>query len=247
MRTTFLILIILLITNNSYAQFNRGVNKISDGLSWGQWDGLAIMQTKAFRDDRAHLKNSHRFVQGSPYYDRTFKKSEVNYYNEVIPQDIYLRYNANTDELEMSSYQHSGETDQMLLPDVNLSARIGTETFYYFNYFANNKKEEQLKGYFIVLLKDTAYSLYLKKTKVFRKAKVAKTSLERSFPARFEEKREYYFKKDNEVLIPIKATKSSLLKNFNKNKVKRILNKIPNSLEEQQFLMRFFKEINLAY
>lgn len=246
MRHFILFLLAFVFSFTSYAQFERGGEKISSGLNWGQWDGLAIAQSRQYKKDSDHLKNSHSFVQGSPYYDRTFKKSVVSFYDKVIPQDIYLRYNANTDELEMSSYQHTGETEQMLLPDVDLKAKIGSETFYYRPYFTNNKKNEELKGYFISLLEGSPYKLYLKKTKEFREAKVAKTSLERSFPARFEEKIQYYFQIGDQPLIPVKASKSSLSKQLDKKLVNKIVKKLPFSLEDEQFLVAFFKELNLS-
>lgn len=245
MRHFFLYSAAFLFSITTYAQFDRGGKKISDGLAWGQWDGLAILQTKQFKEDRENTKNSHTFVQGSPYYTRTFKKAVVSYFDEVIPQDIYLRYNANTDELEMSSYQHTGETDQMLLPDKDLKAKIGSEIFHYRSYYTNLKKDEELKGYFILLLEGSPYNLYLKKTKEFREAKIAKTSLERSFPARFEEKIQYYFQTGNELLIPVKATKSSLYKVFDKKIVNSIYKKLnPPTGDDNQFLIDFFNELN---
>lgn len=245
MRRFFLYSAAFLFSITTYAQFDRGGKKISDGLAWGQWDGLAILQTKQFKEDRDNTKNSHTFVQGSPYYTKTFKKAVVSYYEEVIPQDIYLRYNANTDELEMSSYQHTGETDQMLLPDKDLKAKIGSETYNYRSYYDNFKKKEVLKGYFILLLEGSPYNLYLKKTKEFREAKIAKTSLERSFPARFEEKIQYYFQTGNETLIPVKASKSSLYKVLDKKIVNSIFKKLTQSSgDEKQFLIHFFTELN---
>jgi hypothetical protein len=82
MRQIFTYSAAFLFTLTTYAQFDRGGEKISEGLAWGQWDGLAIAQTRRFQKDQEHLKNSHTFVQGSPYYDRTFKKAEVTYYDQ---------------------------------------------------------------------------------------------------------------------------------------------------------------------
>lgn len=247
MRQIFTYSAAFLFTLTTYAQFDRGGEKISEGLAWGQWDGLAIAQTRRFQKDQEHLKNSHTFIQGSPYYDRTFQKAEVTYYDKIIPQDIYLRYNANTDELEMSSYQHTGETEQMLLPDRELKAKIDGETFYYRPYYSNSKNTEVSNGYFIKLTEGHPYQLYLKKTKVFREAKVAKTSLERSFPARFEEKIEFYTQKDAGILTEIKASKSSLTKVIGKKIVAEIFKITPSyQMSDQEFLIRFFKELNTS-
>lgn len=247
MKKIVLVCFSVTVSTFSYGQFNRGGEKISEGLAWGQWDGLAIAQTRRFKKDQDHLQNSHTFVQGSPYYDRTFQKAEVTYYDKIIPQDIYLRYNANTDELEMSSYQHRGETDQMLLPDTELKATIGSETFYFRPYYSNTKNTNVANGYFIKLSEGHPYQLYLKKTKVFREAKVAKTSLERSFPARFEEKIEFYTQKDAGILTEIKASKSSLTKVIGKKIAAEIFKNTPsNQMSDQEFLIRFFKELNTS-
>jgi hypothetical protein len=66
--------------------------------------------------------------------------------------------------LEMSSYQHTGETEQMLLPDRELKAKIDGETFYYRPYYSNSKNTEVSNGYFIKLTEGSLSAL-LKKNK----------------------------------------------------------------------------------
>jgi hypothetical protein len=41
-------------------------------------------------------------IKGTPYFDKTFKTSEVNYFGKLLNEKIYLRYNAFSDEMEIS-------------------------------------------------------------------------------------------------------------------------------------------------
>ena len=41
-------------------------------------------------------------IKGSPYFDNKFKISEVNYFGTILNEKIYLRYNAFSDEMEIS-------------------------------------------------------------------------------------------------------------------------------------------------
>lgn len=233
-----------LLSTPMHAQFERGGEKISPGLAWGQWDGLAIAQTKQFRDDRKHLANSHSFVQGSPYYDRAFVKSEIDYYGEIVTKPVYLRYNANTDELEMSTYAHTGETEQMLMQDENVSATINNETYYYRSY--HKKESEVTKGYFIALSLGTNYELYKKIEKVFQEAKVAKTSLEKSFPARFVDKTAYYYResqsKNLQEIKPSKKTYKSMLNKADYAKFSKSLKGVDT---KEQELIALFNLLNI--
>ncbi len=227
-----------------YAQFERGGEKISPGLAWGQWDGLAIAQTKQFRDDRKYTADSHRFVQGSPYFDREFKKSEIDYYGEKVTKPVYLRYNANTDELEMSTYAHTGETEQMLMQDENVSATFNNETYYYRSYY--KKESEVTKGYFIALSLGTNYELYKKIEKVFQEAKVAKTSLEKSFPARFVDKTSFYYRDTKSKILqeikPSKKTYKSMLSKADYSKFSKSSKELDT---KEQELISLFSLLNI--
>jgi hypothetical protein len=71
--------------------------------------------------------------------------------------------------------------------------------------------------------------------------------LERSFPARFEEKIEFYTQKDAGILTEIKASKSSLTKVIGKKIVAEIFKNTPsNQISDQEFLIRFFKKLNTS-
>tara|TARA_A100001015_G_scaffold235437_1_gene267226 strand:+ start:283 stop:588 length:306 start_codon:yes stop_codon:yes gene_type:complete len=48
------------------------------------------------------LKSEVTNFKGNPYFESTFRKAKVFYFDKALKDEIYLRYNAANDELEMS-------------------------------------------------------------------------------------------------------------------------------------------------
>ncbi len=137
------------------------------------WISL-LLKLDDFKKTKITLRIHTHLFKEAPITIAHFKRQKSLITTKIIPQDIYLRYNANTDELEMSSYQHRGETDQMLLPDTELKATIGSETFYFRPYYSNTKNTTVANGYFIKLTEGHPYQLYFVQQKCFEKPKSLK-------------------------------------------------------------------------
>ena len=153
--------------------------------------------------------NSNRKIKGSEYFDETFKPANVNYFGKDLNQNIFLRYNAYSDEIEFTNNPKTQSSDKILMKNINISCKIEGEKYIYTDYIDEN--DFRKKGYLIELFSGKKYVLYEKKLKIFMEGSNAKTSLERSFPPRFVEKHKYFISKKNNTKMEIKLNKKSII------------------------------------
>ena len=187
-------------------------------------------------------------IKGSPYFNPKFKEATVIYFEKPLDEKVQLRYNAFSDELEMSLSPNPTESDQALIKNNNVFCELDGEVFKYLPLSGGNKKLAKV-GYVKEIYKGQRFSIYLRERKMYREAKKERTSLERSFPARFTDEYEWYFQKNNgplEFIKPNKKTFKALFKAdldhlniFLKTKKGDF-----KDLEYLQKLVRFLDEIN---
>ncbi|MEK9567182.1 MAG: hypothetical protein VW125_08740 [Flavobacteriaceae bacterium] len=155
-------------------------------------------------------------IKGSPYYDESFKLAEVEYFGKILEEKTYLRYNAFSDELEMVSNPQLKESETILIKNNKVACVIDGLSYRYLGYL--NEDEPPAVGYVIELFKGQKIALYERNEKIYMEATQARTSLERSFPARFVDKKRFYIAIDNGSLEEVKLSKKKILtslKNYN--------------------------------
>ena len=152
---------------------------------------------------------SNKKIKGSEYFNEKFKPADVKYFNKDLNQNIFLRYNAYSDELEFTNNPKTQSSDKILMKNVNISCQIEGEKYIYTDYIIEN--DSRKKGYLIELYSGKKYVLYEKKLKIFMEGSNAKTSLERSFPPRFVEKHKYFISKNNTTKMEVKLNKKSII------------------------------------
>ena len=152
---------------------------------------------------------SNKEIKGSEYFNEKFKPADVKYFNKNLNQNIFLRYNAYSDELEFTNNPKTQSSDKILMKNINISCQIGGEKYIYTDYIIEN--DSRKKGYLIELFSGKKYVLYEKKMKIFMEGSNAKTSLERSFPPRFVEKHKYFISKNNTTKMEVKLNKKSII------------------------------------
>jgi len=152
---------------------------------------------------------SNKEIKGSEYFNEKFKPADVKYFNKNLNQNIFLRYNAYSDELEFTNNPKTQSSDKILMKNINISCQIGGEKYIYTDYIIEN--DSRKKGYLIELFSGKKYVLYEKKLKIFMEGSNAKTSLERSFPPRFVEKHKYFISKNNTTKMEVKLNKKSII------------------------------------
>ena len=101
-------------------------------------------------------------------------------------------------------------------------------------------------GYLIVLSDGPRYKLYLQRKKVFMEASEARTSLERSLPARFNDEINYYFGVGEETPVPLNKSKRALIKVFKgeERAVKDYIKTSRNRLKTKEDLTAIFEHFN---
>ena len=152
---------------------------------------------------------SNKEIKGSEYFNEKFKPADVKYFNKDLNQNIFLRYNAYSDELEFTNNPKTQSSDKILMKNINISCQIEGEKYIYTDYIIEN--DSRKKGYLIELYSGKKYVLYEKKLKIFMEGSNAKTSLERSFPPRFIEKHKYFISKNNTTKMEVKLNKKSII------------------------------------
>lgn len=218
----------------SSAQSAAGYNGRSgapQGLAWGQTDAAAVdFFTNLTSTPKKVL--SAKDINGSPYFTEEFKLAKVFYGGRFEDgKEIYIRHNAYSDELEMATSPYQYASEQILLKTKEVFCELDGKVFKLLPYISKSSGAPEI-GYLQTVFDGEHFKVFLNQTKVFMKQQPARTSLERSFPARFVDNQTYYYSKDGETPKYLNVSKGTLKKLFlNKNSAKETL-KVKGSLEE---------------
>lgn len=203
-KAAFLAFVIIATTTLHAQQFKAG--------TYGQTDQFVtdfLRQVKSKDARSVKLGN----IKGSPYFNEDFIEGKVIYNNEPQDQVAFLRYNAFSDEIEMTPHQYQFKSDQAIVKNTSISCLIGDEKFIYLPY--KDKASEIVKmGYLIEMYKGKQFNVFFNKTKVYMDPVQARTGLERSFPARFVDDETYYYNIDGGTPQELKLYKSKLKEIF---------------------------------
>ena len=179
---------------------------------------------------------SNQKIKGTPYFEKTFKLAEVEYFGELITDKIYIRYNAYNDEMEIASSPMTKSSENILIKNNKVFCIIDGKTYRYLGFKEDN--QPPTVGYLEELFKGELFSFYERKFKVYMQATVARTSLERSFPARFVEKIQYYYSINNGEINQIKLSKKNIL-----NKLKQHSSSIKQFMEKNDSKLKSLKDV----
>lgn len=152
-------------------------------------------------------------IEGSVYYSEKFIPGNV-YYLDKVYGNYPMRYNAYSDEIEI---QRTGSNKmESIYKSTSLSCDIDNEKYVYTKYF--NQKGIIQEGYLIRLNSLQKYTLYQKKSKIYKEGKKAATSMHPSYPPKFEDKYDYFLATDNEFPACFKHSKKELTELFGQEK-----------------------------
>jgi hypothetical protein len=179
---------------------------------------------------------SNQKIKGTPYFEKTFKLAEVEYFGELITDKIYIRFNAYHDEMEIASSPLTKNSENILIKNNKVFCIIDGKTYRYLGFKEDN--QPPAVGYLKELFKGELFSFYERKFKVYMQATVARTSLERSFPARFVEKIQYYYSVNNGEINQIKLSKKNIL-----NKLKPHSSSIKQFMEKNDSKLKSLKDV----
>ncbi len=152
-----------------------------------------------------------------------------------------MRYNAFRDEVEMADTQNQAETDVILLKSADVIPLINGERYEYLPYKLDSGNA--FIGYLINIYDGQKNKLYLKRKKTFMEAKIARTSLENSFPPRYVESVELYVSSNGNTPVKLKQSKKVIIKFFNTNsdKVKKYIKSEKLKVSELNSVIKIFE------
>ncbi len=196
--------------------------------------------------DFIHKKREPTFIKdqnitGDQYFKKEFSLGKILVGDKEISTNYALRYNAYKDEVEINN----DLIIDYLIKDRKVSCLIGDDKFVY-QIFSDTDNDTNL-GYLSIIFDGNDFSLLARKIKKLKEAKVAKTSLTRSFPAKLVPKEKFYYSdKSKNMAILIKNNKT-LLKLINQNfksEMKSFLKENHINIKKEKDLILFFKHCN---
>ena len=180
-------------------------------------------------------------VQGSHYFNKDFKIAKLEYFGKELNDTGYMRYNAFRDEIEMADTQYQAETDVILLKSADVIPLINGERYVYLPY--RLESGNAFIGYLVNIYNGKNDKLYLKRKKTFMEAKIARTSLENSFPPRYVESEELYISSNGDTPVKFKQSKKTIISYFksNSDKVKKFIKSEKLKVNELSSIIRIFE------
>ena len=148
-------------------------------------------------------------ISGSQYFDLDFKPARLSYFGKEINNAGFMRYNGFTDEIEITDSGNVENSELILLKSDKVVPIINNEIFEYLPFRINESNTKI--GYLVKIYEGTRIKLYLRKNKQFMEAKIARTSLENSFPPRYVDNIETYISIEGECLTAYTCFKHTAL------------------------------------
>ena len=230
MKYTYILLFSTLLTFNLQSQGN-----INNNLTGATQSALIDF------GNRSQRKAQPLNVQGSHYFNKDFKIAKLEYFGKELNDTGYMRYNAFRDEIEMADTQYQDETDVILLKSADVIPLINGERYEYLPY--RLESGNAFIGYLVNIFDGNNDKLYLKRKKTFMEAKIARTSLENSFPPRYVESEELYISSNGGTPIKLKQSKKSIISYFksNSDKVKKFIKSEKLKVSELSSIIKIFE------
>ncbi len=152
-------------------------------------------------------------ISGSQYFDLDFKPARLSYFGKEINNAGFMRYNGFTDEIEISDSGDIESSELVLIKSDRVIPTINNEKYEYLPFRINETNTKI--GYLVKIYEGAKIALYLRKNKQFMEAKIARTSLENSFPPRYVDNVETYISIEGNTPEVLKNSKKAFLDLFN--------------------------------
>ena len=230
MKYTYILLFSTLVTFNLQSQGN-----INNNITGATQSALIDF------GNRSQRKAQPLNVQGSHYFNKDFKIAKLEYFGQELNDTGYMRYNAFRDEIEMADTQYQDETDVILLKSADVIPLINGERYEYLPY--RLESGNAFIGYLVNIFNGKNDKLYLKRKKTFMEAKIARTSLENSFPPRYVESEELYISSNGGTPVKLKQSKKSIISYFksNSDKIKKFIKSEKLKVSELSSIIKIFE------
>ncbi len=229
MKKLLLLSLSLLLTNNLFSQANRSEYNL----------GLRQMNIEQQQNTFGEYKN----LKGSPYDNEKFLPGKIYTEKEIIFNNLHLRYNAFSDEIEIKNSEINNKTNYGAIKrDSNVYIKILNKVYVFVPFDNSNT----LGHYFEILSPQKSFDLYKKTTVKFYQPVEAVTSYDKSKPAEFKQTNIYYLVDKKGSFFELPSKKSKLFKVLSKenNKVKDYVKNNNLKLENEKDLIRLVSYYN---
>jgi hypothetical protein len=180
-------------------------------------------------------------VNGSPYLVDTFEQGEIFINN--IPREKYLmRYNIYNEVFELMI--SPTEVNDLLKLD-DMTVVLNNRKYVFLSY--NSADDEVREGYFEIITEGPKVNLYLKKNKILKEGRKARTSLESDVPSRFIDAEEYYIQNENsdiEHLRRMSVKELSKALGLSEEEIKKIANTQDLKIKKVSDFIKFIELYN---
>ncbi len=224
MRNTILKIVFFVCSFYQMSAQNRGVNFRYDVLDPNH-------AGKIFRNPNQEAEKP----KGSPYIDFRFWDAKVR----SVSQNSKMRYNCFSDEFEFIT----ATNDTLVLDKIqdfdNITFLHNNQNYRLLDY--KNENKSTTRGYLILLLETEKMSLYKKEVILLSEAKIARTSLEMSMPAKYQHQGSIYFlKTQNDEMLLFPKNKKELFKLYidKKDRVEAFLKEQKIDLKNEKDMVK---------
>ncbi|NHF58249.1 hypothetical protein FK220_002770 [Flavobacteriaceae bacterium TP-CH-4] len=244
MRKLFYVALFCGVGSFSFAQYSGQVMNYGSGAA-GNINSAAVVDSYlgSISEREAKLKNRFGEMQGSPYVANTFLPTTVYYQDENNGQ-VFYRYNALNEEVEIKKTTSEDEPIRSLSRDKDVSIMVDGNKKMSFKTFIT-EKNKTMNGYLMSLLDGKTYDLYKRIHIKFTEGTPATNSFTKDVPARFTQFTEYYFQKEgvNRIdEIPLKNNKLlKMLDSDKKGRVKEYLKENNLNIKNEIDLIKTFQ------
>lgn len=173
-------------------------------------------------------------IKDEAYANVNFIQGKIFQGEELIKDEVPMRYNAYADEIEIKKNKYE-ESYSALMKDPNIFVKIFKDIYIFVPFQGSNAKG----GYFNVLSEGKTYDLYKKTTATYREPQKARTNYERDAPPSFEKTIKYYLVQDG-TFLEMPSSKSKVLKMMNakKDEVKTYIKQNNIDLDKEADLIK---------
>ncbi len=173
-------------------------------------------------------------IKDEAYANPNFVQGKIFQEDQLIKDDVLMRYNAYADEIEIKK-NASDESYGALIKDPTIFVKMFRDIYVFVPYEGSNEKG----GYFNVLSDGKNYDLYKKTKALYREPQKAETSYARDMPPSFPKTVTYYLVQ-NGTFLEMPNSKSKILKMMDrkKNEMKKYIKDNNIDLDKEADLIK---------
>lgn len=245
-KSIFILFVILGITSLSAQTSGQMATYNSFSADGGVTDALLNYADGSFSEK--YSKSTvldDQYIQGSPYTSNSFSPTSL-YYKDDSVGNVFYRYNALNEEVEIMKTNSEGETIRSLAKDKELNIRPNGKKMSFKTFITS--KNRTINGYLTELVNGDKYDLYKRIHVKFTESTAPQNTFVKAIPARFTRFTEFYMQKKGvgriDQVLPKKAKLLKLLNDSEKEAVNQFLKENDLNLKNEIDMTKVFEFLN---